>query len=100
MSTNELQGFSGRYFHELSQEEVDQFRAMRGVTVGDILAVFRQPEWCGYPEALSMQMGCWSLCDMEPGGTRTKISRAFCGTCNCYCCGGSCVKDEGDEKEA
>lgn len=72
-----------KYFHELTQDEIDTLIADEK-TVGYIIANYKQPDWCNYPEALSMSMGCWSLCDLSKDGLRTKISRVYCKTCDCY----------------
>ena len=45
---------------------------------------YKQPDWCNYEEALSWMMGCWSLCDINKDGTRTKISTEFCKNCDCF----------------
>lgn len=72
-----------KYFHELSQEEVDKL-VENETTVGFVLKNFKQPDWCNYPDALSMSMGCWSLCDLDPNGLRSKISHEYCKSCECY----------------
>jgi hypothetical protein len=72
-----------RYFHELEQSEID-ILLVEKKTVGDVLRSYKQPEWCDYPDALEMSMGCWSLCDMSQGGLRTKISREYCKNCDCF----------------
>jgi len=72
-----------KYFHELSQQEIDTLIADK--TVGYILENYKQPDWCGYPQALSMAMGgCWSLCDLQKDGSRTKISIDFCKDCDMF----------------
>ena len=72
-----------RYFHELEQTEIDTLIADKK-TVGYIMENYKQPDWCNYPEALSMTMGCWSLCDLSKDGLRTKISKDFCKGCDCF----------------
>jgi len=73
---------TNRYFHELEQTEIDTLIADKK-TVGYIMENYKQPDWCNYPEALSMTMGCWSLCDLSKDGLRTKISKDFCKGCDC-----------------
>lgn len=72
-----------KFFHEINQEEVDSL-IKDGKTAGYVLENYRQPEWCNYPEALSMGLGCWSLCDLQKEGLRTKISHAYCKGCDEY----------------
>jgi hypothetical protein len=72
-----------RYFHELSQEEIDALIAEKK-TVGYIMENCKQPDWCDYPEALSMAFGCWFLCDLSKDGTRTKITKKFCKGCEYF----------------
>ena len=74
---------TNRYFHELEQKEVDALIADKK-TIGYIMETYKQPDWCNYPEALSMTMGCWSLCDLKKDGLRTKISKEFCKGCDCF----------------
>jgi len=69
------------YFHELPQSEID-LMIEEGRTVGYCMEHYLQPAWCGYPEALSMTMGCWSLCDFSIDGRRTQISEAYCKDCD------------------
>lgn len=78
-----LPGVTNRYFHELEQTEIDILIADKK-TVGYIMENYKQPDWCNYPEALSMAMGCWSLCDLSKDGLRTKISKDFCKGCDCF----------------
>jgi len=71
------------YFHELSESEIDLLIKDK-VTISDILENYKQPDWCNYPDALSMIMGCWSLCDLRKDGKRSKINVNFCSTCDCF----------------
>lgn len=64
-----------KFWHEETTEGREIFIASNK-TVGELMRVYKQPDWCNYPEALSWQMGCWSLCDSE-----TKVSHDFCKTC-------------------
>ena len=75
---------NGIFFHELTQDQINTLVENK-TPVKEILEKFKQPDWCGYPEALSMTMGCWSLCDLKENGLRTKISKEFCGNqCDCF----------------
>lgn len=69
-----------KYWHELSQEEVDKI-SMGGMTIGEVLKNYKQPDWCTYPDALSGMMGCWSLMDDD---IRLKISKKFCKKCELF----------------
>ena len=72
-----------KYWHEISQEEVDKLIADQK-TIWYVMKNYKQPDWCNYEEALSWMMGCWSLCDINKDGTRTKISTEFCKNCECF----------------
>ena len=67
----------------MSQKTLEEIEAS-GITIGEYLKKFKQPDWCAYPDALAGMMGCWSLVDNRPNGLRTKISRKFCKGCDCY----------------
>jgi predicted nucleic acid-binding Zn finger protein len=71
------------YFHEVEQSEVNKL-ITEGKSVDYVLENYKQPEWCSYHQALSMNMGCWSLCDLRENGLRTKISRDYCKNCELY----------------
>lgn len=71
------------YFHELTQSEINELIQDKK-TIGFILENYKQPYWCNYPEALSMRMGCFSLCDLSENGLRTKISVDYCKKCSCF----------------
>jgi hypothetical protein len=66
-----------KYWHQLTDKEVG-YLIESNVTWKDIMDSYRQPDWCGYPEAINGQMGCWSL----TGEDRLNISRGYCK--NCY----------------
>lgn len=72
-----------KYFHKLPQKEIDKLISEEK-TVQYIMDNYKQPNWCTYPKALSMTWGCWSLCDLEKNGLRTRISKKYCGTCECF----------------
>lgn len=62
-------------FHELTIAERAAIDAS-GMTWGQLAAAHPQPEWCGYPFAVSA-LGCWSLTSGMVTG------RAFCEDCDC-----------------
>jgi hypothetical protein len=70
------------FFHELSQQEIDQLVA-EGMTFGYMAQHYNQPEWCIMPHALS-SLGCWSLTDVSANGKRTQISPQYCKDCDYY----------------
>lgn len=67
-----------QYFHELTDDEIDELYKEH-VTLGYIVATFRQPDWCSYHEALYGQLGCWAL--MHIGYKQERVSETFCRTC-------------------
>lgn len=69
-----------KYWHEIPQEEIKSL-INSGVTNQHVVDNYKQPDWCGYPEALMGMMGCWSLTDNTADGLRTKICKDFCFTC-------------------
>ena len=69
-----------KFWHRLPKKEVDKLYN-DGATIGYVQKNYRQPRWCGYPDALHPAMGCWSLSEHE---TRTKISHKYCKGCDCY----------------
>jgi hypothetical protein len=71
------------YFHELKQTDIDTLINEKK-TVGYIVENYKQPDWCNYPNALEGRMGCWSLMDLSKEGLRTKISKSFCKSCDCF----------------
>ena len=70
-----------KYFHELSDEEIKELLENK-VTWEYVMKNFKQPDWCGYTNALEGAMGCWSLIDYF--GRRKEISREFCKDCPCF----------------
>lgn len=74
-------GCKKKFFHELDQEEIDKI-VEDDNTIEYVLANFKQPDWCSYPNALEGTMGCWSLMDFKSGGLRTKISKEYCSSCD------------------
>jgi hypothetical protein len=77
-----LSDLKGKYWHKLTDKEIEVLKKKKA-TVGWGLKNLKQPDWCGYPDALCGGMGCWSLVDHE---IRKKISRKFCAKepCDCY----------------
>jgi hypothetical protein len=67
-----------KYFHELTEKEF-QVLVEKKYTYEQLKKDYPQPIWCGYPEATSGALGCWSL-ELLDG----RISRKFCKTCGCY----------------
>ena len=70
-----------RYFHTLADSTIKRLVGS-GITYGELMKRYKQPEWCGYPNALEGMMGCWSL--MDTLGRRHKISREYCAKCDCF----------------
>jgi len=67
------------YWHEtMTHERFDELERRR-TTWGDVLRTYRQPDWCGYPEALQGPFGCWSLLDLR---IHTIADCASCDLCN------------------
>jgi hypothetical protein len=65
------------FFHRLSMKKKKELFASK-MTVGELMKQYRQPTWCGYPEALGGAMGCWSLVSAT-----INVSKQFCITCDC-----------------
>lgn len=76
-----LEMMKGKYWHKLSKRQKD-FLRRKHVTIGWIVKHLKQPDWCTYPEALSGNMGCWSLTAREE--RKIKITKEYCSRCNCY----------------
>ena len=72
-----------KYWHRLSQNTVDNIIA-DGTTWGYVMDNFKQPDWCGYPNALDGQMGCWTLTNIWGSNSRKSICRDFCKNCEYY----------------
>lgn len=68
---------SKTYFHELNKEERDAVFES-GMTVGEFMEKYSQPDWCSYPGALEGPMGCWSLMAGYVSGEN------YCRNCECY----------------
>ena len=50
-------------FNKYDQEHILEQGAFNKMTYKQFMKKYRQPSWCGYPEALCGIMGCWSLMD-------------------------------------
>lgn len=72
-----------KYFHELPQSEIENLIA-DNKTIEYLVENYKQPDWCCYMEALSINSGCWSLTDLRKDGFRTKISREHCKECDYF----------------
>ena len=70
-----------KYFHLISQDEVDELILLQK-TVGYVKANYVRPDWCNDENALDMKFGCWSLCDLNENGSRTKVSKEYCSNCD------------------
>ena len=66
-----------KYFHELTEEEYEALKNS-GATWADVMANYKQPDWCDYPDALEGVMGCWSLIYRKP------VSETYCKDCECF----------------
>lgn len=68
------------FWHRLSkydQEYILNKLVHSKVTYKQFMKRYRQPDWCGYPEALCGLMGCWGLM----GGSIHREDDC----CNCDC---------------
>lgn len=50
-----------KYWHNLSRNEQGIILQRKDYTVGQLMAEYSQPAWCGEVDALAGNMGCWSL---------------------------------------
>ena len=72
---------SKRYWHKLRDSTIK--KAIKNkMTVGEVMRRYKQPDWCGYPNALEGAMGCWSLVDALD--LRHSISVEYCKNCDCF----------------
>ena len=72
---------SKKYFREAPEEEIRQLIKDKR-TIDYLMECYKQPEWCGYHNALNGKMGCWSLMDIY--GRRAKISEEYCKKCEYF----------------
>lgn len=70
---------SKKYFHELTNEEVETLIVQTKLSQKEFLEKYLQPDWCNYPEALHPTLGCWTLTDKV---LRKNISIEFCKSCD------------------
>jgi len=68
--------FKERYFHKLTPEQRSELER-KNVLIQDLLDHFKQPDWCGYPNALSGLFGCWALHRKD-----TEINQNYCKGCD------------------
>ena len=68
-----------KYFHEETDEVLNAL-IEEGITYAEIRERYSQPDWCTYPEALSV-LGCWTLTSLT---LRKRISLEYCKDCP-YC---------------
>lgn len=68
------------YFHEITNEEFQQLIDEKW-TWGKLAEHYKQPPWCGYPNALEGQMGCWSLIKRD---LHRPISCDYCRDCEFF----------------
>lgn len=66
-----------KYFHELTEAEFNKLMEQH-MTWGECAKQYPQPTWCGYPDAVMSQYGCWSLMFFRVTG------EDFCKTCDSY----------------
>ena len=66
-----------KYFHELTQEEIDKIPGK--TSLKRIAKDYPQPDWCEYPDATAGAMGCWGL---VLGRVRDQ-GKAYCAQCEC-----------------
>jgi hypothetical protein len=66
-----------KYFHELTKAEFEEIVRER-ITWKECAERYPQPPWCGYPDAVSGIMGCWSLMNFWVTG------EDYCKGCDCY----------------
>lgn len=62
-------------FHEIDALQFSAMKAL-GMSFGELVKNYRQPEWCAYPGALEGLSGCWSLV------YRHIRCRGDCGDCD------------------
>lgn len=72
-----------RFWHEVPLTEQDEILKAGGKTWAEFCEEFKQPEWCGYPDAMFGAMGCWSLMI-----SKTIRSESNCRACDCRKVGG------------
>lgn len=71
-----------KYLHEAVHREINELIKEK-ITYGEFREKYRQPDWCGYPDAID-PTGCWSLMLYALGDEQIKISREYCKACELY----------------
>jgi hypothetical protein len=66
-----------KYFHELTKEEFGKLVGESKYKWGEFAEMYPQPKWCGYPDAVQGEMGCWSLMGFMVTG------KPYCKGCDC-----------------
>ena len=69
-----------RYWHKASNIQAQKLLDSNA-TIKEFMEQYSQPDWCGYPDALEGEMGCWSLTSFK---LRKRISPKFCKSCDCF----------------
>ena len=50
------------YLHEHTLEEIEKIYDTHGdMTYAEFSKLYKQPDWCMYPDATMPTMGCWGL---------------------------------------
>ena len=71
-----------KYWHKITAKE---FETIKNKSVGWLMRNYKQPDWCGYPDAIDGYMGCWSLVFSITNRKEYKrISKVFCKSCEYY----------------
>ena len=63
-----------KFFHKLTKGEFEVLITKK-LTWEEVAKDYPQPKWCGYPDAVSGVMGCWSLMAFRVKG------KAYCKCC-------------------
>jgi len=49
------------FWHRINEYDQLYIQEHSGMTIGQFMKKFKQPDWCDYPDALQGIFGCWSL---------------------------------------
>jgi len=73
------------YWHKLKNSTIKRVYKNK-MTCKEVMLHYRQPDWCGYPNAINGILGCWSLTmDADNSkGNRKDISVEYCKDCDCF----------------
>jgi len=66
-----------KYWHELTKEQVSDF-IQDAKNLCSITDIYKQPDWCNYPDALEGILGCWSLLSHTKD---IEINEEYCSKC-------------------